>query len=229
MSNQKYNTQLDPNATDSTGNVLRCIKPNTSVIEFAPAWGKLTKYLHQELHCDVSIVEIDEESGKNADQYSFYSLIGKEDGDIEKFKWYEELKFIRYDYILFLDVLEHLYNPAQVLLKSKDLLQDDGSIFISIPNITHNSIIMKMFQNNFTYSELGLLDNTHIRFFGYNDLIKMITDCGLQIVQELNTYNIPENTEFKISYNEFLPEISKFLKERKFGEVYQFVFELKKC
>lgn len=229
MNNEKYNTKLDINATDSVGNVLRCIRPHSSIIEFGCSWGKATQYLHQELHCDVSIIEIDEESGKVADQYSFFSMIGPDDGNVENFKWHDQLKFIKYDYILFLDILEHLRYPEKVLLKSKDLLQEDGSIFISIPNITHNAIIMKMVQDEFRYSELGLLDKTHIKFFSYNSLMEMILECGLKPVQELHTYNSPENSEFKISYNNFPPEFSKILQERKFGEVYQFVFELKKA
>ena len=42
----------------------------------------------------------------------------------------------KFDHIIFADVLEHLYDPYKVLKESVALLKDDGTILISIPNIS---------------------------------------------------------------------------------------------
>ena len=49
-------------------------------------------------------------------------------------------------------------------------MKEDGEILVSIPNIGHNDILVKLFQNRFDYTSIGLLDNTHIHFWGEENL-----------------------------------------------------------
>ena len=83
-----------------------------------------------------------------------------------------------FDYILFGDVLEHLHDPYQTLEYCKSLLKDTGHIIASIPNLMHISVIKDLLKGNFTYTETGLLDKTHIHFFTYNEILKMFEKCG---------------------------------------------------
>ena len=81
---------------------------------------------------------------------------------------------IKYDYILFADVLEHLVNPEEVIYKLSSKLNKNGKIIISIPNIAHIDIIINLLNGRFNYSKEGLLDNTHLRFFTKESFIHMI-------------------------------------------------------
>ncbi|SEL34209.1 Methyltransferase domain-containing protein [Paenibacillus sp. cl141a] len=221
----KYDVDLNENSDNSLSLILRNVKRNSVILEFGPATGRMTKYLKEKLNCDVYIVELDPESAKTASQYSKDCLIG----NIEDFGWLEYFDGVKFDYIIFADVLEHLYYPQRVLLESKRLLRDDGSIFISIPNVAHNSIIIDLINNRFNYQEIGLLDNTHIRFFTYYSLMEMFERAYLKPVKSLATYNRPHDTELNNNYDFLDNEMLKFLlKNKQFGEVYQFVFELKR-
>lgn len=223
----KYNFDLDMNSINSNSAILNRIEPNSKVLEFGPAYGRMTKYLKEQLNCDVTIVELDRQAGKSASQFATKSFIGKV-GNIEKYYWYHDLKNEKFDYIIFADVLEHLYDPKHALELSKDLLNTNGKIWISIPNVAHNSIIIDLINNKFQYREVGLLDKTHIRFFTSISLQDMIDDCNLIVFEKQNLINTVENTEFKNSYDDIHPDIAFFIKNKRNseGEIYQFVWGL---
>ena len=71
-----------------------------------------------------------------------------------------ELPDRKFDMILFLDVLEHLYNPWQVLESTSKLLNPGGLLIGSIPNAGNLYVLWKIMRDHFEYEEEGLLDNT---------------------------------------------------------------------
>lgn len=83
-----------------------------------------------------------------------------------------------FDCIIFGDVLEHLYNPLDVLRKMRAMLKPDGCILCSVPNVQHHSILATLLAGDFQYQDMGLLDRTHIRFFTYASFIKLLLDAG---------------------------------------------------
>ena len=85
-----------------------------------------------------------------------------------------EIPAKKYDAILFLDVLEHLYNPWKVVEATKDLLAPGGVIIGSIPNAANLYVLWKLMRDRFEYDEDGLLDRTHIRFFTLHTIQKML-------------------------------------------------------
>ena len=224
----KYDFELDLDKENSLSIIIDNINPNSKILEFGPAHGRLTKYLKESMNCIVDIIELDEKAGLEASKYANRYFIGEKFGNIEDYLWLEELKDERYDYIVFADVLEHLYCPENVLKASKKLLKDEGSILLSLPNIAHNSIIIDLINDEFKYNELGLLDNTHIRFFTYKSLIRMLDKVGLVSVKEQYVYEKVGENEIINSYDSIDKSIAKGLKNRDKGNVYQFVFKVKK-
>ena len=225
----KYDFELDMVGDNSNSVILRNIKPGSKIFECGCAHGRMTKYLKEKLNCTVYVAEANKEAGLYAKEWAEQSFLG-EDGNIEYKLFFDHLfKIGIYDLdcIIFADVLEHLYDPESVLKKCQLLLKDGGSIWISIPNIGHNAVLIDLWNNKFTYRPTGLLDDTHIRFFTYHSLKEMINKCGLTIIQEINLQNPVENTEFGNSYKDVRPEVIFTLKQREHGETYQFVWELK--
>jgi len=221
MSN--YDFELDMSTRNSLSLIISRITKNSTILEFGPANGRMTKHLKEILGCTVYAVELDEESAKGAAEFCEEILVG----DIEKFTWLTKYQDIEFDYIIFADVLEHLYDPGTVLTKAKTLLKNEGSILMSLPNIAHNAIIMDLLNDKFTYRKTGLLDSTHIRFFTKNTLEELIENSGLQIAFETASYAAPPDTEFKNNYADLDRSVALLLSGREFGEAYQFVFEAK--
>ncbi|WP_208920874.1 class I SAM-dependent methyltransferase, partial [Enterococcus cecorum] len=95
----------------SLGKIVKQIKPHSNVLEFGPGNGRMTRYLIDVLHCEVSIVEFDKEL------FDFVMTFAKDGvyGNIEDYHWVEKFKGQKYDAVVFADVLEHLTNPEEVL------------------------------------------------------------------------------------------------------------------
>ncbi|MGA2191999.1 MAG: class I SAM-dependent methyltransferase [Nitrospirota bacterium] len=70
-----------------------------------------------------------------------------------------------YDYIVFADVLEHLVHPEAVLERIKPLLKKKGMVIASLPNVANFRVRLGLLAGRFEYTETGILDRTHLRFF----------------------------------------------------------------
>lgn len=93
---------------------------------------------------------------------------------------------VKFDYIIFGDVLEHLRDPEGVLRYCRGFLKDDGKIIASIPNLMHFSVVRDLINGNFTYKDQGLLDRTHIHFFTYNEIMRMLDRTGMELMEGLS-------------------------------------------
>lgn len=83
-----------------------------------------------------------------------------------------------YDSLLFLDVLEHLVDPRQVLEASRELLRPGGQALVSIPNVAHWSLRWELLKGSWRYRDNGLLDRTHLRFFTRASALELARDAG---------------------------------------------------
>jgi 2-polyprenyl-3-methyl-5-hydroxy-6-metoxy-1,4-benzoquinol methylase len=71
-----------------------------------------------------------------------------------------------FDVIMFPDVLEHLTDPWGILQKCIQWLKPGGVCLISIPNFQYWKVGLKVFlSGDFAYTNEGILDKTHLRFF----------------------------------------------------------------
>lgn len=81
----------------------------------------------------------------------------------------------KFDYIIFADVLEHLVDPLGVIKYFKKYLNHKGVIIISLPNICHISVIKNLLINrDFPYTDEGILDRTHLKFFTKKSFMREI-------------------------------------------------------
>lgn len=86
-----------------------------------------------------------------------------------------------FDSIVFGDVLEHMLDPWGVLETASDLLKPAGSIYASIPNVGHITIMEQLLSGTWTYTESGLLDKTHFRFFTKTEIYALFNSQGFDI------------------------------------------------
>lgn len=101
-------------------------------------------------------------------------------GDIETldFPWEEEF----FDYIIMGDVLEHLRRPDIVLKRLHKHVKKGGHIIVSMPNVKHYSVILPLlFNDEFTYSDAGILDTTHLKMYTGLEIRKLIEESAFKI------------------------------------------------
>jgi 2-polyprenyl-3-methyl-5-hydroxy-6-metoxy-1,4-benzoquinol methylase len=115
--------------------------------------------------------------------------------NIEEPGWADALVaegFHDFDVILFGDVLEHTRMPERILDEAKKLLKPDGHIIVSVPNIAHWRIRFGLFFGKFIYTDSGILDKTHLRFFTRKSVLHLINNAGLEIIKsDVAGYALP--------------------------------------
>jgi 2-polyprenyl-3-methyl-5-hydroxy-6-metoxy-1,4-benzoquinol methylase len=93
-----------------------------------------------------------------------------------------------FDLVLLLDVIEHLQNPEQFLLRLRHHASSTGrlpALVISTPNVAFLSVRLNLLLGRFPYAERGILDITHCRLFTRASLLEMLHDCGYEVEQVL--------------------------------------------
>lgn len=83
--------------------------------------------------------------------------------------------------VLALDVLEHLVSPHLTLGAVTDWMRGRQvtTFGVSLPNVTHDSIVLKLMTGRFDMTPSGLLDHTHLRFFTDSSVTAMMGSVGL--------------------------------------------------
>ncbi len=90
------------------------------------------------------------------------------------------LQQAEFDMIVALDVLEHLFNPWDLLAELTQLLRPKGQAIVSIPNIRNISILQELANGKWTYQGSGILDATHVRFFTHKEIEELLVGAGLE-------------------------------------------------
>jgi len=89
-----------------------------------------------------------------------------------------------FERVLLQDILEHVRAPEQVLADCHGLLDSRGLLLISVPNVANITVRLALLFGRFQYTERGILDRTHVRFFTSRTARAMIEGAGYEIVSE---------------------------------------------
>jgi 2-polyprenyl-3-methyl-5-hydroxy-6-metoxy-1,4-benzoquinol methylase len=88
-----------------------------------------------------------------------------------------------FDCITCNDILEHIYDPYEILRALKSKLTKSGILICSIPNVRFIRILKSvLFKKEWEYTESGIMDFTHIRFFTKASIIRMFDKLDYQVL-----------------------------------------------
>jgi len=134
----------------------------------------------------------------------------------------------KFDYILFMDILEHLLDYEKLLIDARKYLNKNGKIIVSLPNFVNIYVRLNVLAGRIPLADKGILDRTHLHLFTYKIIKKLL---------KKNKYNIVEQKVTPIPIIEILPDFMKknigfvlnyvlylntYVLRRLFG--YQFIF-----
>ena len=86
-----------------------------------------------------------------------------------------------FDYIVFADVLEHLPNPAEIVVMARTGLKPGGSIVASVPNVAHWFVRIDLLAGRFNYQDCGIMDATHLRWFTRRTIREFFERLGFKL------------------------------------------------
>jgi len=87
-----------------------------------------------------------------------------------------------YDFLLMLDVIEHLKNPEQFLEQVRaGFNHESKTLILTTPNVAFIVQRLMLLFGQFNYGKAGILDRTHTRLFTFRTLRHLLRDAGFRI------------------------------------------------
>jgi 2-polyprenyl-3-methyl-5-hydroxy-6-metoxy-1,4-benzoquinol methylase len=219
LKNQRHKYDYKPKPYSAGEKITRMVGQGRKVLELGPGPGAVTSLLHAH-HCRITAIEVDQAAIDIVMPYCEQVF----SGDLNNPEWPNALIGVgQFESIVAADVLEHLYDPWSVLRSLHPLLANGGDVVVSLPHLGHSAVLGGLMQGNFDYRLWGLLDKTHIRFFGIHNIQRLFQDTGYKIVEAEFIVKEPTQTEFARQWQRLSEEAKATLSTSKFGTIYQVV------
>lgn len=152
----------------------------STVLEVGCGIGKTGKAIVERKKATVVGIDISEEAIAYAKTLNCYQKLLV--CNLDKFPVPQEIEQETFDCILYPDVLEHLRNPWDLLRSHVQILNNNGYMIASIPNIRHYYIIKSLlFKGQWIYQDMGIMDRSHMRFFTKKTMLDLFKIDGLEI------------------------------------------------
>jgi len=193
------------------------VRSGSRVLDIGCAAGDVARILSQR-GCSVWGVENDRVAVELARAYCQRVVVG----DVAALDLEATLAGTLFDAVLFLDVLEHLLDPAAALRKAARLLAADGKVLASIPNVAHGAVRLQLLGGRFRYTDAGLLDRTHVKFFDLAGVEELFKSSGYLIEECRRVTRSLEETEIRVDLDAFPPELPEMILRDPEALTYQF-------
>ncbi len=209
---------LDPQPGTSWGKLLALVPERARVLDVGCSYGAFSAALRRLRSARVVGVEIDEAAAAVARSRCDELFVGDirelvREGRIEQ----------KFDVIVAADVLEHLVSPGEVLVALRGLLAPGGVLLASIPNVTHLAVLLELAAGRFPRTDEGLLDRTHLQFYGEADVRGLFHDAGYASAVVDRVRVDPRHSELKSDLSRVPPEALEFFERNPAWDTYQFI------
>ena len=87
----------------------------------------------------------------------------------------------KFDYVILSHILEHLVHPEKLLGDIKSVLAPNGLIAIALPNVLFYHNRLRFILGNFDYTDGGIMDETHVRFYTFASGAKLLEASGYRL------------------------------------------------
>lgn len=146
-----------------------------TVLDVGCGAGTLGKHLKEKGAAEVCGIELSHTVASEA----MWVLDRVVEGDVERIEFPFSPEY--FDCIICADVLEHLVDPWAIIQKLYILLKPGGCIVASIPNAGFHRVVRGLIRGNWHYTDSGVLDKSHLRFFTWRSMEALFHDSGFTI------------------------------------------------
>jgi glycosyltransferase involved in cell wall biosynthesis len=152
------------------------VAPNSTVLDVGGGFGHVSQLLKEKGCKTTGLDHVALGNSTNFDRFIEH--------DLDDHKLPVTLNY--FDYILLLDVIEHLKDPEGFLseLHKQTGSIDGQKIVITTGNVAFLVIRLMLFLGSFNYGRKGILDLTHTRLFTFRSLRILLEESGFHIVEE---------------------------------------------
>lgn len=217
-----YDYPIDTSSETAPAKVIGMVGSGKRVLEIGCGPGSITRILARDAGCTVTGLELDPVAIRIVAPFCDQVI----QADLNSPNWPNLVGGAgTYDVVVAADVLEHLYDPLKTLQRMVHLINPDGYFVISLPHAGHAAIMSCLACGDFAYGKWGLLDSTHIRFFGFKNIEDLFAHAGLKIIEARYVVMHPEDTELCDQWSRITPILKTALLRIRHAEVYQVVIK----
>lgn len=169
----QYSPKFDYDSPHSY--TLKTIREAAKVLDLGCAGGYVGAALRERRHCVVSGVDAFPVQEGQLDRFYQRNL---NDG-------LAGIPVEQHDYVLLLDVLEHLVAPEHFLdrLRESLALNPNAQLIISTANVAFFVTRVMLLCGQFNYGKRGILDLTHTRLFTFASLRRTLAQAGFEVLE----------------------------------------------
>ena len=214
-----YERTIDLSERTSLSVIASQIPPNARILDLGCGSGAIGQYLAQSGPVTIDGLTISEDEAQLARAvYRRVEVANLDDCDLVAL-----FGMGQYDVIVCADVLEHVRGSERVLAQCSMLLSPGGKALLSIPNASYSGLIAELMAGEFRYRKEGLLDETHVRFFTRQTLLRFL-HAGGWAVDRFETIDraLPES-EFQVAFDAMPPSVARYLLALPDAQSYQFI------
>lgn len=103
-----------------------------------------------------------------------------------------------FDVVLAMDVLEHLPAPHVLVSALSRCMQPQSKLIVTGPNVAYWHTRWRLLLGRWDYTEAGIMDKTHLRWFTRATWHKLLTENGFNIVSEAVAESMyPKETQLR--------------------------------
>jgi hypothetical protein len=98
-----------------------------------------------------------------------------------------DLRWEEFDYVLLLDVIEHLTDPDAFvqLLRSRLERHPDVRLLVSTGNVAFFVTRLMLLFGQFNYGKKGILDRTHTRLYTFSTFRRLFEQNGFEVLETI--------------------------------------------
>ena len=220
----KYEYEFDVEGDSAAAKIIHMVRDGSRALEIGAGPGSIARELKRINNCHVTALDIDRQFVERLTTICDAAY----QADLNDSNWPQVLeKDDKFDVVIAADVLEHLSDPWKTLSLIRGLIKEDGEIIISLPHVGHCAVSACLINGDFDYRDEGLLDRTHIRFFGLKNIQSLINGAGLNIHEAQFVVKRPEATELANQWSRLTSETQQCLISNKHSMIYQVVLKAK--
>lgn len=165
--------------------VLRQVPPQINrLLDLGCGVGSMGKCLKERTGCRVVGITISPEEARIAAESLDEVLVA----DLDQFQFSQLGLF---DCVLCSHVLEHLREPGRVLVELRDHLAPDSLLIAALPNVLYWKQRWEFLRGRFRYTDGGLMDRTHCRFFDWHTARELFNSSGYAVERAHATGGFP--------------------------------------
>jgi len=167
--NEHYDLKLGYASSHSYA--LEAVRRGAKVLDIGAGPGGIARELRK-LDCDVTVVDQHAPSVTSTD----VKVIVQDIDEPPKFDAGD------YEYLLLLDVIEHLKDPEQFIERLRAQFgYEPKKLVLTTPNVAFLVQRLMLLAGQFNYGKAGILDRTHTRLFTFRAIQHLLRDAGFRV------------------------------------------------